>query len=214
MLVINLALIISGYLLGSIPSAYIVGKAKQHDMLQYGDGRMGTSLAYHKLGLLAGLTTGLLDFGKGVISIAIALLFHAELPVVLLAGLAAVTGHNWSIFLGFKGGRGSMVGYGVLAVLMPLVFVIAVAMGGFLFYFTRRPTLSTVVIVGMLPVILWVQDRLRWLPEAPWERDINLWLIVFPLSLFIPIFIKVAQIHAGNNSPDKLKLARAKERRR
>lgn len=186
--------VLFGYLVGSIPAAYLMGKLKGYDMMQNGDASLGTSLAFRKLGVLPGLAVGLIDFAKGTISIVVALLFEVPFPVVLLAGLVAITGHNWSIFLGFKGGRGSMTSYGVLAALMLWEFLIALGVGGVVFYFTRKTTLSTIVLLGALPVILWWQSRYHVLPAPPWEREIDILLILFPLSILIPIFLKFVQV--------------------
>lgn len=127
--------VLSGYLLGSIPAAYLVGKLKGYDMHQHADGSLGASLTFRKLGPVAGLAVGLVDFSKGFLSIIFALLLHVPFPVVLLAGLASVTGHNWSIMLGFKGGGGSMTSYGVLAVLMLWELLVALVFGAVVLYF-------------------------------------------------------------------------------
>lgn len=187
--------IVVGYFLGSIPAAYLMGRLKGYDMLQNGDASLGTRLAFRKLGIFSGLIVGLIDFGKGILSIVFALLVQVPFPVVLLAGLAAVTGHNWSVFLGFKGGRGSMTSYGVLAALMLWQFLIALVFAGVVFYFTRRTTLSTIVLLSILSLILWWQSHFHVLPAPAWERQIDILLILFPLSILVPIFLKFVQMH-------------------
>jgi len=101
-----------------------------------------------------------------------------------------VVGHNWSIFLGFKGGRGAATTYGVLASLMLWQLLIALAMVAVLFFTTRKSTVATYIIFGILPLLLWAESILGILPVLPWAQDISPLLIVFPLFLSIPMFLK------------------------
>ncbi len=105
------------YLLGSIPTAYIAGHwLHGRDIRQMGDANVGAANAYHELGAWAGITVGILDAAKGALAIVIAFAAHLSLYFVLMAGLAAVLGHNFPIFLGFRGGRGVSTSIGVLLV--------------------------------------------------------------------------------------------------
>jgi len=93
--------IIAGYLLGSIPSAYLMGRLlKGIDMREVGDGRIAGAHAIRRLGFASGITVGLMDCSKGALAVILALLLNVHLIAVLIAGVAAVAGHNWSIFLG------------------------------------------------------------------------------------------------------------------
>ena len=97
--------IVIGYLLDSIPSAYIaVRLAKGKDIRQMGRGNVGALHAFREVG--AGTVVLLTDIGKGSAAVAIAQwLRDVPLPFILLTGLAAVAGHNWSIFLNSQGER-------------------------------------------------------------------------------------------------------------
>lgn len=106
-LVPDIISVILGYLLGSIPSAYIVGRlVGKIDVREEGDGRISASVVHRKLGLLPFLLVVVMDVVKGAIAVIIAGLLTDSLIVVLLSGFAAVLGHNWSVFLKFKGGVG------------------------------------------------------------------------------------------------------------
>ncbi len=193
----NLAVVL-GYMIGSIPSAYLIGRLNGVDLtLENGDSRLGTSLSFHRLGLLGGLAVGFMDFSKGIAAIVVAQLLDAPQYLVLLSGLAAVVGHDWSIFLSLKGGRGTMTSYGVLASLMLWEFFIALALAGVFFLFVRKPTLATVVLLTIQPVILRLQSLLHFLPALPWESEFTLALTIFPLALLIPSFLKYAQTRRG-----------------
>ena len=182
--------IVIGYLFGSIPSAYLIGRIKGVDMREVGNGRIGASFAVRRLGLASGLIVGFMDLGKGVMAVVCAQLLNVHLAFVLLAGLAAVTGHNWSIVLGFKGGRGALTSYGVLASLIPWLFLIALALAGVLYSLIWRTTLVTVMMFVILTIFLWTESRLGILSRLPWTQGISPLLIAFPPFLLIPMLLK------------------------
>jgi len=107
-IVTGLLAIIIGYLLGSIPSAYIVTRlVKGKDIRQLGGGNVGGLNVFREVGPWPALAVGIFDLVKGAMAVAIAYWLLALLPLfVMLAGLAAVVGHNWMVFLKFSGGKG------------------------------------------------------------------------------------------------------------
>ncbi len=187
----EIIVILAAYFLGSIPSAYIVGRLlKGIDMREVGDGRIGTSFTIRRLGLASGITVAIMDFTKGVIAIILAEMFNVPLIIVLLCGVIVVVGHNWSIFLGFKGGKGAATTFGVLASLMLAPFLIALSIVAIPYFLTHRSTLATGIMFGILPILLWAESMLGILPMLPWVQDISPLLIIFPLFLSIPMFLK------------------------
>jgi glycerol-3-phosphate acyltransferase PlsY len=107
--------VVLGYLIGSIPTAYIAAQLKQApDIRQFGDGNVGGANAYREMGLAIGVTVTLIDVVKGTLAVAIAYLMEVPEAFWLLTGVAVVIGHNWPIFLGFHGGRGLSTTIGVL----------------------------------------------------------------------------------------------------
>ena len=110
-----------GYLLGSFPTGYLAARAKGIDPREHGSGRTGGTNILRSAGKSAALATVLGDFLKGALAVFLArTLLHTDAAAVV-AGLAAVLGHNRSIFLGFHGGVGSMTNAGVVLALAPHV---------------------------------------------------------------------------------------------
>jgi glycerol-3-phosphate acyltransferase PlsY len=166
------------YLLGSIPSAYIVGRLmKGLDIREAGDGRLGAAATYRRIGLTGGITVGLMDLTKGAAAVFLAQELGLPLPVVLLAGLAVVVGHNWSIFLRFKGGKGALTIYGVLASLMFWQLLIALALGGIFYLITHKTGMSTGILLGFLSLINWFTGSL-------------ILLTILPIFISLPMVLK------------------------
>jgi glycerol-3-phosphate acyltransferase PlsY len=109
-----------GYLLGSIPTAYIAGRiVVGKDVRKMGSGNVGGTTVYREVGALAGVVVAIVDLGKGVAAVAVAYwLLDVSSLYVMLAGFAAVVGHNWMLFLKFSGGKGMGSTIGALATLL------------------------------------------------------------------------------------------------
>jgi glycerol-3-phosphate acyltransferase PlsY len=145
-----------GYLLGSIPTAYLAGRLKRvRDIREIGDGNMGAQNAFRQLGPAIGIVTGLLDAGKGILAISIAQ--GAGLPqlAVFFTGGATVIGHNWPLFLGFRGGRGEATTIGILYVMITVPAVIVTGPALLTLFLTRNVTLSSAVAFVPLPFVCW-----------------------------------------------------------
>jgi glycerol-3-phosphate acyltransferase PlsY len=114
-----LAVLAVAYLLGSVPSAYLVGRwVKGIDLRQVGSGTLGSSNVYYHVGKFWLFVVGIFDmFGKGSGSVLLARALDQPLAVQAAAGLLAVVGHNWGVFLRLQGGRGVAPTVGVLLVL-------------------------------------------------------------------------------------------------
>jgi glycerol-3-phosphate acyltransferase PlsY len=136
-MVLSVLSIIIAYLLGSIPFAYIIGKLSGLDVRQVGDRNVGTFNVFRHAGLGAGIATLVADVGKGALAIVVAKLLSVPELVMFGAGVAAVIGHNWPVFLRFRGGRGLAVVIGVLLALLPIEMLIAAAIGLVVLYATR-----------------------------------------------------------------------------
>ena len=155
--------VVLGYLLGSIPTAYIATHvATGKDVRQLGGGNVGSINVYREVGIIPGVVVGIVDLGKGAAAVAIAQwLLDVSPPFVLAAAVAVVVGHNWMVFLKFSGGRGMGPTIGALFVLLPLygyplglAFFFAVVL--ILFIIIRNVALSMGAGLLSLPFIAWL----------------------------------------------------------
>jgi glycerol-3-phosphate acyltransferase PlsY len=116
-------LVIGGYLMGSIPTAYLAGRwLSDRDLRRYGSGTVSGSMVFEHVARWAVVPVGLFDLGKTALPTWLGLYLGLGMPVAAAAGLAAVAGHNWPIFLRFTGGRGLGGFMGVLLVIFPWGF--------------------------------------------------------------------------------------------
>lgn len=196
--------VVLGYLLGSIPTAYIVSRrVTGKDIRRLGGGNVGGLNTYREVGALPALVVGLGDLGKGAAAVAIAYWLLGVSPLfVMLTGLAAVIGHMWMLFLKFSGGKGMGAAFGALLVLMPvygywygLLIIITVIIIPFVF--TRNVALSMGIGLLFLPLITWLITQsglatilavtlgvligIKFLPTArtAWSRDKNARAFIF-----------------------------------
>jgi len=156
LLAIALALILA-YLLGSIPAAYLAGRLiKGIDIRQVGTRNMGAMNVFYQVGFLAGLIVLVVDIGKGTAAIALAFWLGTPDIIVLLAGIAAVLGHSFPVWLRFRGGKGGATTIGVLIFLMPWGILIGLALFGLVLLLSRFPTLSYSVALVSFPFVAWL----------------------------------------------------------
>lgn len=143
-------------MIGSIPNGLIVGKMLGDvDLRQFGSKNIGATNAFRVLGPWPALLVFLTDAAKGVAGVYLGQIL-AGTPLALLAGgIAAIAGHNWSVFLGFKGGRGVATGLGVVAVLSPKVTLIVFLVWALIVYFTRYVSLGSIVAAALVPILMW-----------------------------------------------------------
>jgi glycerol-3-phosphate acyltransferase PlsY len=137
-----------GYLLGSIPTGMIVARVYGNvDLTAHGSGRTGATNVLRTIGKRAAAIAFLGDFVKGFV--AVLLVRYVIAPdnawAELIAAIAAVLGHSYSIFIRFKGGRGVVTGFGASIVAAPVLMLIAFAVGAVIVALTRYVSLGSVV---------------------------------------------------------------------
>ena len=112
---------IMAYLIGSIPSAYVAGRlVKGKDIRDEGDRNPGAGNTYRTIGPKAGMVVGAIDIGKGAIAVLLARALTDGTGPQMAAGVVAIIGHNWPIFLRLRGGRGAASALGVFIALVPI----------------------------------------------------------------------------------------------
>ena len=143
-------LVLFSYLLGAIPSAYIAGRTiRGIDIRKIGDGSVGTVNAYREIGHAAGVGVLIADVCKGIIAILVTQAFASQL-VVFLSGFAVVAGHNWPLYIRFRGGRGEATAIGVLFALLPQAMLILLAICAVPFLITRNTMLAGAILFSPL----------------------------------------------------------------
>jgi glycerol-3-phosphate acyltransferase PlsY len=185
--------LVCAYILGSIPSAYIVGKLqKKKDIRSIGTHNMGAMNVFYEIGFWWGLAVLITDVGKGVSAMAIAESLNVHEYVYLASGMVVVLGHSFPVFLGFKGGKGGATSIGVLIYLMkPWAVLINGGLFALLFLITRAPTISYGLAFICYPFISWYMFH-RW----DWII-FTVALLLVPLVRYIPR-IKEMRDKAGN----------------
>lgn len=145
-----------GYLLGSLPFAYIVTRlVKGVDIRHIGNGNVGAANVMRQVGKVAGLTVLFLDMAKGLLVVAIARWLGVPVIFVFIAGFAVVAGHIWPVFLGFKGGGGAATTLGVLLALAPREFTISFAIMVLIVLLTKNFGFAIGIGLAPLPLIIW-----------------------------------------------------------
>lgn len=157
--------IIIGYFTGSIPFSFLIAKwAKGIDLRKFGDGNIGASNVKRAAGRKAGIAAFLCDAIKGIFPVLFSQ-WILKLPdyAVVLTGLAAITGHNWPIFMKFKGGKGLSTTIGVIGSLVPIESAILLIPLLFVYIFSKHGIFSVMVIGPFLPLICWLRTRSVWI---------------------------------------------------
>lgn len=148
--------VITGYFLGAIPTAYIAGRLlKGVDIREIGDGNMGAQNAFRQLGPKTGVTVGIIDAGKGSLVILLAHALSLSLAGTLTAGVAAVAGHNWPVFIGFRGGRGEATTIGIFLTLLTQPVLIVAGPAALVLLLKKNVTLASIFLFVPLPLVAW-----------------------------------------------------------
>jgi glycerol-3-phosphate acyltransferase PlsY len=155
------------YLLGSIPFGYLLVRTfRGQDIRRSGSGNIGATNVARSSPLL-GLLTLLLDAGKGFAAVALARAFYpGQNALAFLAGLFAVLGHIFPLWLRFRGGKGVATGLGAFLVVAPKAIAMVIAIFAVILLVFRRVSLGSIVAVALLPVMTWLLDGYRNDPAA------------------------------------------------
>jgi len=159
-----LLLLLGSYILGAIPTGYIITKlVKKVDVREYGSGNIGATNVYRVLGIKWALVVVLLDILKGVIPILAGMAVLESEILIILLGIVAIMGHNWTIFLGFKGGRGVATAGGVIFTLMPLPSFIGLIIWLTVVWVSRYVSLGSLAIAIVVPfLVFFLEDSMTY----------------------------------------------------
>ena len=182
-----LVILLLSYLVGSIPTSIIVSKLFfGFDIRDRGSGNAGGTNAFRIMGWKVGLLVMILDLGKGVLAtylisqLRIDSLTWPLVYIQIIAGTAAVIGHIWTIFAGFRGGKGVGTAAGMLLVLYPISFVICLLIFFLILLTTRYVSVSSMTAAVFLPIVLYLLHVLV-------NRPVSMPLLVLAISMAILI---------------------------
>jgi acyl phosphate:glycerol-3-phosphate acyltransferase len=186
----------AAYLLGSIPTGYLTGCAKGIDIRKEGSGNIGATNVFRTLGRTAGILVLVADGLKGWIAVALLPLLApvgSDGPdgeyLRIIAGMAAILGHNYTIWLRFKGGKGIATSAGVLAGLVPISFVVSLGTWIIVCFLTRYVSVASIAAAVILPfataAVGWIQ---------PWGIQYSYRLVIITTAMAVLAIYK----HKGN----------------
>ncbi len=160
------------YLAGATPFGYLIAKSKGIDIRLHGSGNIGATNVIRVLGKRIGLPVFALDVLKGLLPVLAARLYcrHAALDPtwpLLLAALGTVLGHNFTFWLGFKGGKGIATSAGALLAILPLALAAAILVWLLAFYSTRYVAVASIAAGLSLPITVLLQRALSSPPREP-----------------------------------------------
>ncbi len=149
--------LVSAYLIGSFPTAYVVGRLRKGiDIRKVGTRNMGAMNAIYTVGITYGILVLIIDVAKGIAAVMLARWLEVPLTFELVAGGMAVIGHIFPVFLGFRGGKGGAVCIGVFTFLMPWGVPYGAGIFLLLLLLTRFPTLSYSLALCCFPFVGWL----------------------------------------------------------
>ncbi len=156
-ILLGVACVVIAYLLGSIPSGYLVARVRGVNIQQVGSGNIGATNVLRAVGVLPAIFVVILDPLKGALAVLLPLLLGLPPVVVAAAGLAVALGNNYNVFLKFRGGKGIATSLGVILVVSPLVGLLAAALGIYAIALGRLVSLGSLIGVAAAPVMLAAQ---------------------------------------------------------
>ncbi|MCE1165981.1 MAG: glycerol-3-phosphate 1-O-acyltransferase PlsY [Bacteroidetes bacterium] len=167
-------LILLSYLAGAIPFAYVIGKLfKGIDIRKYGSGNLGSTNAFRVLGIGYGILVQLLDIGKGLfVVLVLSHIMYDHLPfsnvtpfeditlIKIIAGVSAVIGHTFSVFVGFKGGKGINTALGMLISLSPVEVSVSAGFFILILLSSGYVSLGSIVASFVFPMTMFIRENI------------------------------------------------------
>ncbi|MDA7880683.1 glycerol-3-phosphate 1-O-acyltransferase PlsY [Akkermansiaceae bacterium] len=200
-----------GFLLGSIPFGLLMGKLKGIDIRQHGSGNIGATNVFRTLGKPSGIICLLLDFTKGLVPVLIANHLVASMmneqqttaqSIIVLTALAAIMGHNYSPWIGFKGGKGIATSAGAIAGLMPpvalglliLIFIIVTRI-------TKYVSVGSIATAIALPLLtIWGSFHHGKIADGTWNKPLFIFSLIAGTLAIWKHRANIARLRAGTEN--------------
>jgi len=213
-----LVIILLSYLVGSIPVSIIMSKlVKGIDIRNHGSGNAGGSNVFRVLGWKYGISVILLDASKGMIAVLlVSRLYFGNFPfpnatpfddftlIQIIAGISAVLGHIWTIFAGFKGGKGIATGLGFLVSIVTVDMLLGLVVFAIVVGVSKYISLGSLAAAASVPVFMIIRENV-------FGVDIYGYHTILPLTIFLAFLVmythkaNIKRIFNGNESKIKLK---------
>ncbi|MCT4544188.1 MAG: glycerol-3-phosphate 1-O-acyltransferase PlsY [Vallitalea sp.] len=144
-----------GYLIGCFQSAYIISRIKgKLDIRKYGSGNAGTTNVIRVIGWKAGIVTFIIDVCKAALGVYICTLIFKDTLMGYYAGVGVVMGHNWPVFLGFKGGKGIAATIGLLLVVDIRIGLIVIGIMAIIIGISKYVSLGSITMAISIPILM------------------------------------------------------------
>lgn len=193
-MIVKIISVLISYLIGAIPFSFIIGKANGHDVRKEGSTNPGASNVLRLCGKKAGILAYFCDIGKGMIAVLIpSFILKGQNNILIICAVAAIIGHVFSIFLGFKGGKGVATSAGTMFMLAPISLIITMIFF-FIGLFASKKTVAIGSTVGaiMFPIVLsFLYFKVNFLYKIFFNIDYKLLL---PITILLALFIIIKHI--------------------
>lgn len=190
--------VVIAYFIGSIPTAYIVGRCKKVDIREWGSGNVGATNTYRILGKWLGLLVLVIDIAKGFLPVFIANRYgqgeENSIYGLFLVGAFAVIGHMYPLWLKFRGGKGVATAGGIMLAISPALMFTGMIIFFLTLFYTHTVSLSSIISIGSLPFAFFLYHN--------FDREMPFFF--FLLTLAVTVVVKhranIRRIRNGTES--------------
>jgi len=180
------------YAIGSLPTAYLFTRyILAQDIRDIGDNNSGAANVFRNVGAKAGVAVGAIDIVKGSVIIVLAKVLVDDTGIEMMAGAAALAGHNFPVHLKFRGGRGAATAVGVLIASIPIVGLPVGAFCLVLLYFTHKAIYPLAVFLVAIPALTW---------PAGYSVSLAIYAVAMPMAVGLSHFFTTRILNPGAGS--------------
>ena len=180
------------YAIGSLPTAYLFTRyILAQDIRDIGDNNSGAANVFRNVGAKAGVAVGAIDIVKGSVIIVLAKVLVDDTGMEMMAGAAALAGHNFPVHLKFRGGRGAATAVGVLIASVPIVGLPVGAFCLVLLYFTHKAIYPLAVFLVAIPALTW---------PAGYSVSLAIYAVAMPMAVGLSHFFTTRILNPGAGS--------------
>ena len=188
--------ILIGYVLGSLPTAYVAGRLKGQEISEIGDRNAGAANVYRTIGPWPGILVAVVDIAKGLIAVLIVRELFNSMSAGMVAGVAVILGHIRPLHLRFPSGRGAATAVGVLLATYPVIGVPLAISGIGVLLFTKKPTAALATFLIGIPTVtaatLFPELGDRWLGD--YSYPLLVYAFAVPVMVGLSHYVSVKRL--------------------